>query len=82
MTSYPTNPAETAGPARDGAKSLAKESKVGALVQFVITSGVTGALAWLADLDTSHWSGYLGMVGVSAVGLATGLGSAYLKRNR
>lgn len=77
-----TNPARTAGPNADGSKSLASESKAGTLVQFVITTGVTGALAWLANLDTSHWTGYLGMVGVSAVGLATGLGAAYLKRNR
>lgn len=77
-----SNPARTAGPAADGSKSLAKESKVGGLVQFVVTAGVTGALAWLSNLDTSHWSGYLGMVGISLVGLASGLGTAYLKRNR
>ena len=79
---YPANPAQNAGPTRDGAKSLAKESKIGGLVQFVVTAGATGALAWLANLDTSHWSGYLGMVGLSAVGLGTGLLSAYLKKNR
>lgn len=76
------NPATTAGPNRDGSKSLASESKAGTLVQFVITTGVTGGLAWLAGLDTSHWTGYLGMVGVSAVGLGIGLATAYLKRNR
>lgn len=76
------NPANTAGPAGDGSKSLAKESKVGAAVQFVVTAGLTGLAAGLANLDTSHWSGYAGMVGISVVGLAGGLISSYLKRNR
>ena len=73
---------QMAGPNGDGSKSLAKESKVGALVQFVVTSAATGALAWLTGLDTSHWDGYLGMVGVAGVGLAVGLVSSYLKKNR
>jgi hypothetical protein len=72
----------TAGPNRDGSRSLAPESKAGTLVQFVVTTGITGALAWLAQLDTSHIPGYAGMVVASAVGLATGLGTAYLKKNR
>ena len=80
--SYPVNPADTAGPSRDGAKSLAKESKVGGLVQFVVTAAVTGAAAWLADLNTSHWNGYIGMIGTSLVGLGAGLAAAYLKKNR
>jgi hypothetical protein len=77
-----TDPAETAGPNRDGSKSLAPESKVGNALQFVVTAGATGLLAALTGLDTSHWSGYAGMVGVSAVGLAVGLLGSYLKRNR
>lgn len=77
-----TNPAETAGPNRDGSKSLASESKVGNALQFVVTAGATGLLAALTGLDTSHWSGYVGMVGVSVVGLAVGLLGSYLKRNR
>lgn len=76
------NPATTAGPNADGSKSLAKESKVGAAVQFLVTAALTGLAAGLANLDTSHWSGYLGMVGISAVGLGGGLISSYLKRNR
>lgn len=76
------NPASTAGPNADGSKSLASESKVGTVIQFLITGAGTGLLAWLAGLDTSHWSGYLGMVGVAAVGLVTGLVSAYLKKNK
>jgi hypothetical protein len=77
-----TNPAETAGPGRDGAKALASESKVGNTVQFLVTAVATGLAGALANLNTSNWSGYLGMVGISAVGLATGLLSSYLKKNR
>lgn len=66
----------------DGSKSLAPESKVGNAVQFVVTAGATGLVAALTGLDTSHWSGYLGMVGVAVVGLASGLLSSYLKKNR
>lgn len=76
------NPANTAGPASDGSKSLAPESKVGNAVQFIVTSALVGLGAGLANLDTSHWSGYLGMVAASAVGLVSGLISSYLKRNR
>jgi hypothetical protein len=77
-----TNPATTAGPNGDGSKSLAKESKVGAGVQFVITAAAVGLAGALANLDTSHWSGYIGMVGISVVGLAGGLLASYTKRNR
>lgn len=72
----------TSGPNGDGGKSLAPESKVGNIVQWIVTAGATGLLAGLANLDTSHWSGYLGMVGISVVGLVTGLTSSWLKRNR
>ena len=77
-----TNPAYNSGPSGDGSKSLAPESKAGNVVQWLVTAGATGLLAALVKLDTSHWSGYLGMVGVSAVGLATGLLTSWLKRNR
>lgn len=72
----------TNGPEGDGSKSLAPESKVGNVVQWLVTAGATGLAAALANLDTSHWSGYLGMVGISVVGLATGMLSSWLKRNR
>jgi hypothetical protein len=76
-----SNP-RNAGSNHDGSHSLASESKVGNIVQWVITAGATGLLAGLGNLDTSHWSGYLGMVGVSVVGLGIGLLSSWLKRNR
>jgi len=77
-----TNPATTAGPSNNGSKSLAKESKVGLVVAFLVTTLATGALGWLANLDTSHWTGWWSLVAVAGVGMVTGLISAYLKRNR
>jgi len=79
MTS--SNP-KYAGPNSDGSKSLASESRFGLVVQFLLTAGATGLLSALTGLDTSHWSGYLGMVGVSAVSLVVGLLSAWVKKNR
>ena len=76
------DPAKTAGPNADGSHSLASESKVGNIIQFVLVAGGTGLAAALGGLDTSHWSGYLGMVGVAAVSLGGGLLSSWLKRNR
>jgi len=77
-----TNPANTAGPNGDGSQSLAKESKVATMVQMVMTLVITGALGWLANLDTSHWSGFLGEIGVGIVAALTGLAAAYRQANR
>ena len=71
-----------AGPAGDGSKSLAKESKTGIAVTFLLTVGATGLLGWLTNLDTSHWSGWWAATAVAGVSAAVGLLSAYLKRNR
>lgn len=71
-----------AGPAGDGSKSLARESKAGIAVQFVLTVAATGLLGWLANLDTSHWSGWWAATGVAAVSAVTGLLTAWLKKNR
>lgn len=71
-----------AGPAGDGSKSLAKESKAGIAVQFALTVLATGLLGWLANLDTSHWTGWWAATAVAGVSAAVGLLTAYLKRNR
>lgn len=77
-----TNPANTAGPNADGSKSLAKESKVGAMVQLGTTMVITAGLAYFAQLDTSHWSGFLGEVGIGLVGALSGLAAAYRQANQ
>ena len=76
------NPARTAGPVGDGSKSLSKESKVGLAVSLLLTIAATGALDWLANLDTSGWSGWWATSAVAAVSTGIGLLSAWLKRNR
>jgi hypothetical protein len=73
---------KVAGPSHDGSKSLAKESKAGIAVQFVLTVAATGVLGWLANLDTSHWSGWWAATAVAGVSALMGLLTAYLKRNR
>jgi len=77
-----TNPALTSGPQSDGSKSLAKESKVGIVLNTVLTIGATGLLAWLTGLDTSTWSGWWSMAAVGAVSSAISLVTAWMKRNR
>lgn len=72
----------TAGPNGDGSKSLAKESKAGIAVTFVIGAAATIALDALAKVDVSSMSGWWVPVVAGAVSAATGLITAYLKRNR
>lgn len=71
-----------AGPAGDGSRSLAKESKVGLAVSFLLTTLAIGLLGWLTNLDTSHWTGWWASVAVAAVSTLTGLLAAWLKGNR
>jgi hypothetical protein len=71
-----------AGPNQDGSNSLAKESKAGIAVQWVLTVVSSGALVWLTDLDTSKWSGWWAGTASAAVAAAIGLLTAYKKRNR
>lgn len=71
------------GPNGDGSKSLAKESKVGQIVNFAVTTLASGVLVWLngvnADSFADFWWGPLAAAGV---GTASGLLSAWLKKNR
>lgn len=76
-----TNP-KIAGPNSDGSKSLAKESKAGIAVTFLLTVGATGLLGWLTNLDTSHWQGWWAATAVAGVSAVIGLLTAYLKKNR
>jgi hypothetical protein len=70
------------GPNGDGSKSLAKESKWGLAVTFLLTAAGTVALEALTNLDTSGWQGWWVPLGVVAVSTAAGLLTAWLKKNR
>lgn len=77
-----TNPARTAGPNADGSRSLAKESKAGLAVGFVLTSAATIALDALAKVDVSSMKGWWVPIAAAGIGTASGLLTAWLKRNR
>ncbi|MBW8792154.1 MAG: hypothetical protein JF597_00685 [Streptomyces sp.] len=77
-----TNPAQSAGPNGDGSQSLAKESKVGAAVQMLVTTLLVAGLTWVANLDTDNWTGVLGVAGSAVVAAVAGLAAAYRQANR
>jgi hypothetical protein len=77
-----SNPAQTAGPNRDGSKSLASESKAGVLTTLVLTSAATGLIGLLTDLDLSTLPGWATATATTAVASAVGLLAAYVKKNR
>jgi hypothetical protein len=78
----PTNPAQTAGPNRDGSKSLASESKAGLAVTLVLTSLALGAIGLVPDLVLSTRPGWAGATATAAVSTVVGLLTAYVKKNR
>jgi hypothetical protein len=70
-----------AGPNQDGSNSLAKESKVGLAVQWILGVLAVGALDWLTNLNTSSWTGYVGQAGVLAFAWAIAAITAWRKKN-
>lgn len=77
-----TNPV-TAGPNQDGSKSLAKESKAGLAVSFIVSAAALAALGWIdGNVDVATLPGWLQGAAAYAVGGVTGLLTAYLKKNR
>lgn len=70
------------GPKSDGSRSLAKESKVGIAVQWVLSVLAVGLLDWLSRLDTASFTGWLAGAATLAVPAAIALLTAWLKRNR
>lgn len=70
------------GPSGDGSKSLAKESKAGLAVGFIVTTLLQILGAGLAGLDTSSWSGWWVPLVTVGIGTVSGLITAYLKKNR
>lgn len=76
-----TNP-ETAGPERDGSKSLAKESKAGLAVTFLLFAAAQGLVDALTKVDLNGQTGW--WVSLANAGVATAIGAvtAWLKKNR
>ncbi len=57
---------ETAGPNRDGSQSLARESRFGLIIQFVLTVLATAVLGYATNLDLSTLPGWAAGAGVCA----------------
>lgn len=73
----------TNGPNGDGSQSLAKESKVGQVVNFAVTTLAGGALVWLNGVNADSFKDFWwGPLAAAALGTASGLLSAWLKKNR
>lgn len=82
MSDYATDPAKTAGPEGNGAKSLAKESKAGLAVTFVLFAAAQGLVDALSNVDLNGQQGW--WVSLANAGVATAIGTltAWLKKNR
>lgn len=70
------------GPNNDGSRSLAKESKAGLAVAFLLQIAAVGALDALNQVDLSGASGW--WTALAGAGVSTGIGllTAFLKKNR
>lgn len=66
----------------DGANHLARDSKLGLAVTFLGGVALDGAISALANVDTSHWTGW--WVPFVALGASTALGAltSYKARRR
>lgn len=77
------NPATSAGPNRDGSKSLAKESKAGIAVTFLTGAAALAVLGFLDQkVDVSTFPGWLQGAATYVVAGIAGLATAYAKKNR
>ena len=77
-----TNPATTAGPNADGSKQLAKESRWGLLVTFVLFAAGQGLLDALNAVNLNGQTGWWVSLANAGVATAVGLLTAWLKKNR
>lgn len=64
-----------------GGNSLARESKVGLAVQFVLAIAATGAIGWLGTLNVSTLPGWATTAGTLAVSTAIGYLTAFRTKN-
>lgn len=82
MPSNYGNSPMNAGPEGDGSKSLAKESKAGLAVSFVVFAAVQGLVDALNTVDLDGRTGWWVSLANAGIATATGLGAAWLKKNR
>lgn len=78
-----TNPATSAGPNRDGSKSLASESKAGLATSFVVGLVALAVLGFIdKNVDVASLPGWLQGAATYAIATVSGLATAYVKKNR
>lgn len=56
-----------------GEGKLFRDSKLGNLVNSLVTAAAGAAVVWLGDIDWSTWPAWVGTLGVPAAGLVAGL---------
>lgn len=79
---YTSDPAKAAGPNSDGGQSLAKESKAGLAVTFIVFAVIQGVVDALTKLDLNGQQGWWVSLANAGVATVIGLGTAWLKKNR
>jgi len=82
MPSNYGNSPMNSGPEGDGSKSLAKESKVGLAVSFVMFAAIQGLVDSLNRVDLDGQTGWWVTLANAGIATVIGLGSAWLKKNR
>lgn len=70
------------GPNHDGSHSLAKESKAGLAVSFLVFGAVQGLVDALSAVDLNGRQGWWVSLASAGIATAVGLGTAWLKKNR
>ncbi len=82
MTMHTSDPAKSAGPNGDGSNSLAKESRWGLAITFLLFAAAQGLVDALSSVDLNGQSGW--WVSLANAGIATAIGTltAWLKKNR
>lgn len=70
------------GPNGDGSRSLAKESKAGLAMMFVVTVLAESVLGALTKVDLTTFTGWWVPLASATIGVASGLLTAWLKKNR
>lgn len=73
---------EYAGPNGDGSQSLARESKLGHLVQLTLSAVALAVAGWLTDVDLSTLPGWLVATATVAAATLAGVLTSWATKNR
>lgn len=82
MSVYSSADPSTAGPARDGSRSLARESRIGQVMTTALSILALGLAGWLIELDLSTLPGWAVAAASVAASSAAGTLTSWATRNR